>query len=74
MSEGSLASAYVLYPFQALVQGLWNGGQSLKDQREGWSCSWSRTLENESWEENLFDIWTEVSTWQVQGIYTKVAE
>ena len=38
---------------------------------EDQSCSQSRTLEDENWEEDLFDIQTEVSTWQVQGIYTK---
>ena len=42
--------------------------------RKGQCCSWSRTLENESQEENLFNIQTEVSTWQVWGIYTKVME
>ena len=43
MLEGTLASAYVLHPFQALVPGFQNRGQRLKDQREGQSCSWSRT-------------------------------
>ena len=42
MSEGILASAYVLHPFQALLPSFWNRGQRLKDQREGWSCSQSR--------------------------------
>ena len=74
MSEGTSVSAYVLHPFQALVPGFQNRGWRLKDQREGQSCSWNRTLENESQEENLFDIQTEVSTWQVWGIYTKVTE
>ena len=43
MSEGTLASAYVLCPFQALVPGFQNRGWRSKDWREGWSCSQSRT-------------------------------
>ena len=43
MSEGTLASAYVLCPFQALVPGFQNRGQRSKDQSKGWSCSQSRT-------------------------------
>ena len=65
MSEvtlGTSASVYVLHPFQALVPGFQNRGWRLKDQRKGQCCSWSRTLENESQEENLFNIQTEVST------------
>ena len=45
--------------------------RKMEDQSEGQSCSQSRTLEDEYQGENLFDIQTEVSTWQIQGIYTK---
>ena len=43
----------------------------LEDWSEGQSCSQSRTLEDGNQGENLFNIQTEVPTWQVQGIYTK---
>ena len=61
-------------PFRLLSQDFRTGRQSTGDWRIGvgdWSCSQSRTLENENWEEDLFNIQTEVSTWQVWGIYTK---
>ena len=35
------------------------------------SCSRSRTWRMSYQDENLFNIWTEVSTWHVQGIYAK---
>ena len=49
--EGASASAYVLHPFQTLVPRFQTGRLKdwrLEDQREGQSCSQSRTLEDEN--------------------------
>ena len=44
MSEGTLASAYMLHPFQTLVPRFWNGKDGgLEDWREDQICSQSRT-------------------------------
>ena len=59
-------------PFRLLSQDF--GMRRMEDQSESWSCSQSRTLGDENQGENLFDIQTEVSTWQVRGTYTKVEE
>ena len=61
-------------PFRLLSQDFRMRRWSTGDQRirvEDQSCSQSRTLEDENQEGDLFNIQTEVSTWQVQGIYTK---
>ena len=52
-------------PFRLLSQDFRMRRWSTGDQRigvEGWSCSQSRTLEDENQEEDLFNIQTEVST------------
>ena len=59
-------------PFRLLSQ--YFRMRRMEDQSESWSCSQSRTLGDENQGENLFDIQTEVSTWQVRGTYTKVEE
>ena len=65
VSEGTSASAYVLH---LLSQDFRMRRRSTRDRRigvEDQSCSWSGTLEDKNWEEDLFDIWTEGSTWHV---------
>ena len=60
-------------PFRLLSQDF--RMRRTEDQRsEDWSCSQRRTLEDEDQGENLFNIQTEISTWQVQDTYTKVEE
>ena len=74
MSEGTLASAYVLYPFQTLVPRFQNrkdGGSEIGGLERRLELFLEKNLEDKDWGENLFGIQTEVSTWQVQGIYTK---
>ena len=74
MLEGTSASAYVLCPFQTLAPRFQNrkdGGSEIGGSERRLELFSEKNLEDKDQGENLFDIQTEVSTWQVQGIYTK---